>query len=209
LNRANPKAEDVMAYVDLCWGNDCAKCSLDLIGHDAVLSLMLGLADAPLCVACIAQSLGRDLVPFLESAHQNVARLACYRAGWARADKRLASEGPWPEDRMPSTLRMPIADAEEPDESDMDETDIEAALAVLPALEEWDAGDRGCGELALELKLRLRRFEDGQRLLLTSTDRGAPADIPAWCRLTGNALVAVQPPRFLIERRSRSTDSTS
>ena len=52
----------------------------------------------------------------------------------------------------------------------------------------WDAGALGCGELVLELRNRLRAMP-GAVLKVVATDPGAPADIPAWCRLTGNALL--------------------
>lgn len=207
MDRRNPLAEDVVAYVDECRGGECAICAQALLGHDAVLSLMLGFADAPLCAACIGGQLGREPTAFWEEAHRNVSRLPCYRAGWAYADRLLAAAGPWPEDRIPARLQMPAADSDAPEDGTLDAaqeepSDLDAVLAAGPAPVRWDAGDRGCGELALELKLRLGRLASGQRLLLQSTDRGAPADIPAWCRLTGNVLVAAHPPRFLIERFS-------
>lgn len=57
----------------------------------------------------------------------------------------------------------------------------------------WDAGDLGCGDLILELRLRMRRLDSGQVLRLTARDPGAPADIPAWCRMTGNPLLQTDP----------------
>jgi tRNA 2-thiouridine synthesizing protein A len=65
----------------------------------------------------------------------------------------------------------------------------------------WDAGDMGCGELVFELMLKLRALSPGQTFRLTATDPGAPHDIPAWCRLTGNALVGAAPPHYLIRRK--------
>jgi tRNA 2-thiouridine synthesizing protein A len=66
---------------------------------------------------------------------------------------------------------------------------------------EWDAGDLGCGELVLELRSRLGRLRPGQVLRLTARDPGAPADIPAWCRLTGQTLVGRHHPVYLIRRK--------
>jgi len=66
---------------------------------------------------------------------------------------------------------------------------------------EWDAGDMGCGELVLELRARLGRLRPGQVLRLTARDPGAPADIPAWCRLTGQILVGRHHPVYLIRRK--------
>jgi tRNA 2-thiouridine synthesizing protein A len=67
--------------------------------------------------------------------------------------------------------------------------------------EVWDAGDMGCGELVVTLMLRLRSMRPGQVLKLTATDLGAPHDIPAWCRMTGNPLVRAQHPHYFIRRK--------
>ena len=66
---------------------------------------------------------------------------------------------------------------------------------------EWDAGDLGCGELVLELRNRLQAMAPGRLLRLIALDPGAPADIPAWCRLTGHTLVLEQRPVYLIRRK--------
>jgi NifU-like protein involved in Fe-S cluster formation/TusA-related sulfurtransferase len=60
--------------------------------------------------------------------------------------------------------------------------------AMLEAASVWDAGDLGCGELVLELRGRLATMP-GQVMRVIALDPGAPEDIPAWCRLTGNALI--------------------
>lgn len=65
----------------------------------------------------------------------------------------------------------------------------------------WDAGQTGCGELVLELRTRLERMSAGQVLELIARDAGAPADIPAWCRLTGHALVSERHPVYRIRRK--------
>lgn len=65
----------------------------------------------------------------------------------------------------------------------------------------WDAGEMGCGELVLELRTRLAPLAPGTIFELTARDPGAPEDLPAWCRLTGHALVRAEPPRYWIRRR--------
>ena len=62
---------------------------------------------------------------------------------------------------------------------------------------EWDAGDMGCGDLVLELRYRIDRLEPGQVLKVIALDPGAPADMPAWCGLTGTRLVSAAPSRVL------------
>jgi len=74
--------------------------------------------------------------------------------------------------------------------------------APAPAADaEWDAGDLGYGELVLELRNRLQAMPPGRVLRLIALDPGAPADIPAWCRLTGHTLVLEQRPVYLIRRK--------
>jgi tRNA 2-thiouridine synthesizing protein A len=68
---------------------------------------------------------------------------------------------------------------------------------------EWDAGDMGCGDLVLELRARVEALVPGRVLRLTARDPGAPADIPAWCRMTGHVLVSAQHPTYLIRRKER------
>jgi len=65
----------------------------------------------------------------------------------------------------------------------------------------WDAGDLGCGELVLELRMRLSAMLPGQVLRLIARDPGAPQDLPAWCRMTGHTLVSRQHPVYLIRRK--------
>ena len=66
---------------------------------------------------------------------------------------------------------------------------------------EWNAGELGCGELVLELRRRLDEMAPGQVLKLTALDAGAPADLPAWCRMTGHTLVTQQHPVYRIRRK--------
>ena len=66
---------------------------------------------------------------------------------------------------------------------------------------EWDAGDLGCGDLVLQLRFRIDALAPGQVLRLVALDPGAPADLPAWCRMTGHALLAADHPVYLIRRK--------
>jgi tRNA 2-thiouridine synthesizing protein A len=72
---------------------------------------------------------------------------------------------------------------------------------VVPVDAEWNAGDLGCGDLVLALRGRVQALQPGQVLKLTALDPGAPADIPAWCRLTGHPLVQASHPVYLIRRK--------
>jgi len=66
---------------------------------------------------------------------------------------------------------------------------------------EWNAGDLGCGDLVLELRQRMEKLPHGQVLRLVALDLGAPADIPAWCRMVGHLLVWHDHPVYLIRRK--------
>jgi tRNA 2-thiouridine synthesizing protein A len=67
----------------------------------------------------------------------------------------------------------------------------------------WDAGHLGCGDLILKLRFRMETMQPGQVLRLVAQDPGAPADLPAWCRLTGHTLLAAEHPVYLIRRKER------
>jgi tRNA 2-thiouridine synthesizing protein A len=64
--------------------------------------------------------------------------------------------------------------------------------------EVWDAGDMGSGELVFLLAERMRALGPGRILDLVATDLGAPHDIPAWCRMTGNVLLLASPPHYYL-----------
>jgi tRNA 2-thiouridine synthesizing protein A len=49
--------------------------------------------------------------------------------------------------------------------------------------------------------MRVEALSPGQALHLVALDPGAPADLPAWCRLTGHRLVAAEHPNYLIQRK--------
>ena len=74
------------------------------------------------------------------------------------------------------------------------------AETVTPRAE-WDAGDMGCGELVLELRQKMLELRPGEYFRLIARDPGAPEDLPAWCRMTGNRLVRADHPQYLIEKR--------
>lgn len=67
---------------------------------------------------------------------------------------------------------------------------------------EYDAGETGCGELLMELHLRMRRLPPSQTLRVTARDPAAPVELPAWCRLTGHQLLEANPPVYLIRKES-------
>jgi tRNA 2-thiouridine synthesizing protein A len=69
--------------------------------------------------------------------------------------------------------------------------------------EVYDAVDRGCGDFIMDLRQVMADLPPGTRVMVASRDAGAPAEVPAWCRLTGHTLVDARPPFYLIRKRER------
>ena len=67
----------------------------------------------------------------------------------------------------------------------------------------WDAADLACGVLLLALRGRMEAMRPGEVLRLVAQDAGAPEDVPAWCRLTGHALLSAQHTVYRICRKER------
>lgn len=78
----------------------------------------------------------------------------------------------------------------------------EDATSILDADFFYDSGSKGCGEGPLdEIAGKLRKMQPGQTLEVRATDPSVAVDLPAWCRMTGNALVVQQDDRYLIQRK--------
>jgi tRNA 2-thiouridine synthesizing protein A len=71
----------------------------------------------------------------------------------------------------------------------------------------WDAGEAGCGQLIVGLKRHLEQMSAGELLRVTARDAGAPVDLPAWCRMTGHALVSSDHPVYVLEKKDGSIRS--
>jgi tRNA 2-thiouridine synthesizing protein A len=65
----------------------------------------------------------------------------------------------------------------------------------------WEAGETGCGVLIAGLKREIGMIGPGELLQVTALDAGAPADLPAWCRMTGHTLVAANHPVYVLRKR--------
>ena len=52
-----------------------------------------------------------------------------------------------------------------------------------------DLGEKGCGQLVMEIMLAMKPLKAGQTLLVVAYDAAAAVDIAAWCRMTGNTLL--------------------
>jgi TusA-related sulfurtransferase len=65
----------------------------------------------------------------------------------------------------------------------------------------WQAGEAGCGSLIVGLKKQLGQIRSGELLQVTALSAGARADLPAWCRVTGHALVSAEHPIYVLRKK--------
>ena len=65
----------------------------------------------------------------------------------------------------------------------------------------WEAGETGCGALIVGLKREIGQIRAGELLQVTALDAGAPADLPAWCRMTGHTLIVANHPTYVLRKK--------
>ncbi len=75
------------------------------------------------------------------------------------------------------------------------------ARDALEIARHWEAGETGCGQLIVGLKREIGQIQAGELLQVTALDAGAPADLPAWCRMTGHALVSANHPTDVLKKK--------
>jgi tRNA 2-thiouridine synthesizing protein A len=62
----------------------------------------------------------------------------------------------------------------------------------------YDAGPAGCGELIMNVFLKVKNISKGQTIHVISYDLGAKEDLPAWCRMQGHSLLEVHDEGLLV-----------
>ncbi|MEW6304999.1 MAG: hypothetical protein AB1705_16105 [Verrucomicrobiota bacterium] len=180
-------------------GAKCTECGAPLCGHNLLLSIALSFKNSPRCLRCLAKALQQDATETRDYICAYIQRRDCYRGAWEWAcrDEGVAMKIV-PACLIPGkeqdghTARL-TADAPRPD----------AFAETRNPDAEWDAGDLPCRELVLELRLRLNPMVPGKVLLLTARDASAPAELAAWCQLTGHILLRAEPPFFWIKRKEK------
>lgn len=183
----------LLADLQALHGRLCQRCESELCHHEALFSLSMGFKNAPLCCSCLAAEFEREPVQMRDELWSFVLHRPCHRAGWAWANR---DEGYDPAVLPGCLWPYPRKASERPRAPKTLDTAAESCES-----ETWDAGDMACGDLVLELRLRLRGMKPRQVLRITATDPGAREDIPAWCRLTGHALLSAKHPLYWIERK--------
>ena len=164
-------------------GELCVHCRGRLCGHAALLAIVLGYANAPRCPRCFAEVLSTPTAGLLREAHAHIKRRACFSRALAHANAREV--GPASRNAFRPRVAGEGGAARVPT-SCQRRTSCRSGYAQ----ETWDAGDMSCGDLVLELRRRVGDRAPGEILRVRATDPATPLDIPAWCRLTGNALMA-------------------
>jgi tRNA 2-thiouridine synthesizing protein A len=183
----------LLADLESLRGRTCKRCESAVCHHEALFSISMGFKNSPLCCACLAAELEREPLQMRDELWSFIVHRPCHRAGWAWANREEGYDPGafpgclWPSPRKASGRSHEVETVEKAAEPSESET--------------WDAGDMACGDLVLELRLRLRGMKPRQVLRVTATDPGAREDIPAWCRLTGYTLLNAEHPQYWIERR--------
>ena len=183
----------LLADLESLRGRACKLCESALCHHEALFSISMGFKNSPLCCACLAAELEREPVQMRDELWSFIVHRPCHRAGWAWANREEGYDPGafpgclWPSPRNASGRSRKVETVEKAVEACESET--------------WDAGDMACGDLVLELRIRLRGIKPHQVLRVTATDPGAREDIPAWCRLTGHRLLNSEHPQYWIERK--------
>lgn len=181
--------------------NHCAGCGATICGHEALMSLVMGSKDTPRCWQCLSTALAYNREVLRDHLFALIARRSCYYAGWSWANQDEGFEKDacpnclWPTLSTHDSSKQPILSSVVQDRTPTHDTDSKCDA-------EWDAGDMGCGDLVLDLRIRLQSLVPGQILKVLATDPGAKEDLPAWCRMTGNTLVASHHPAYLIKRKT-------
>ena len=188
----DPRTVQALADAEKMTGKSCARCPATLCGHEAVFCLVLGYKGVPCCLSCIAAHMNEDVVSLRERALEYVRHHDCFLTAWKHAG---VGEG-FGEVLRPACLWNADGGAT----SSRDAT-REASVDASTHEASWDAGGMGCGDLVLELRLRLAALPPGGLLHLRATDPGAPADLPAWCAMTGHTLIRAQHPEYGIRRK--------
>lgn len=184
---ANDPAEDEsrpLRDLQLLLGGRCCDCGQTNSAREAVCSMFLGLKDAPRCLACLSRRLERPPAELRADLLVHIRARDCYLQAWQAAERIDGI----------TTTEMTM---DPPTHTINSTTDGDE----LPIAAEWDAGDMGCGDLVMALRGRIGTLGPGKVIRVTATDPASPEDLPAWCRLCGHTLVAMNHPHYWIRRK--------
>ena len=179
----------------------CAACDGAICGHEALMSLVMGFKNAPRCWHCLSAALAYEREALRDHLFGVIERRSCYYQGWLWSNQEEGFEL----SARPGCLWQTRCADSGSERQTISPAVQDGTLMYDNASQhdaEWDAGDMGCGDLVLELRIRLQSLEPGQILRILANDGGAREDLPAWCRMTGNTLVYSDHPVYLIKRKA-------
>ncbi|HTY64117.1 MAG TPA: sulfurtransferase TusA family protein [Acidobacteriota bacterium] len=177
----------------------CHGCGAAICGHEALMSFTMGFKDAPKCWPCLATTMGHEKEDLRDHIFAYIRHRSCHYEGWRWASREEGFEPDSPPQCLwPAPFSIERKLSYEPPNPAPTEKSVSEIASNYDA--EWNAGGMACGELVSELRARLQHLKSGQIFKLIATDSGAIEDIPAWCRLTGNALLLASHPNYLIRR---------
>lgn len=171
-------------------GGRCRDCNTGYSAKEAVWCIALGFKNAPRCLSCLCRRLGREEGELRTSLTDYVHRRDCYLRAWREAETMDETKGP-------PQLGSPRGTDERAEGARV----VASGRTDGAPVTDWDAGDLGCGELVMQLRMRLKNMPAGGVIRVTATDPAAPEDIPAWCRLTGHTLLTADHPTYTIRRK--------
>ncbi len=174
-------------------GGRCQDCATGYTAGEAVWSIALGFKNAPRCLGCLCHRLGRKEADLRTSLTEYVHRRECYLRAWREAERM--DETQRPASRSQANPDRKVGGCEPP------EVGTHGPGGPGSPITDWDAGDLGCGDLVMQLRMRLKDMAAGSVIKVTATDPAAPEDIPAWCRMTGHTLLSAAHPVYTIRRR--------
>jgi len=176
------KFDEIVAQLRNWTARPCLACKSPLLAEDVLYSNALGLKTSPQCLPCLAKGLKQNQAELKSTLLQHIRRRPCLCKAFELSNGGLPTELDCdftaPENQPLSSTNSPL----------------------IPDLI-WDAGDLGCGDLVLLLRGKLRAMLPGKLLKVTTLDPGAPEDIPAWCKMTGNRLASQQHPLYFIRNK--------
>ncbi|MGD0093870.1 MAG: sulfurtransferase TusA family protein [Planctomycetota bacterium] len=185
------RAEALIRELKAGQGLTCGLCQRPICAHETLINIALGTQDLPQCCTCLATAQRTTRQGLRDRIAMYIHSRPCYRLAWAWADNSEGAAG-----NLPACLWSTEEATAMPEPED-----LRAMTKEIATEAEWDAGELGCGDLALELRIRLNTLAPGAVLKVLARDGGAPEDVPAWCRLTGHTLVAARPPEYFIKRK--------
>lgn len=157
----------------------------------------MGFKDTPRCLKCLAAQLHRDASELRDYLFAYFHGRDCYREAWLWSNRtEIVTPGAMPKclwqsnEKLSNTPTLQHSTIPAP----------HSPISPIAHSSAWDAGDMGCGDLVLELRLRMQQLKAGEILKLTARDLGAPEDLPSWCRMTGHTLLRAEPPDYWIQK---------